>query len=310
MTPLHFFMDQTLKHHRTVAASSFEEAWKTLLEAILSGGDRSSPRGKVTAELLDVKLTVVDALANIVTSPARGLNYRFMLAEWLWIAAGRADLTPLTRVNRRMAEFSDNGKTLRGAYGPRLHPQWAWLVDLLKRDPSTRQGVVSIWRPTPEPSRDVPCTLSLQFLRREFKRTMRLHGVVTMRSSDAWLGLPYDFFTFSMLLNAVAGVLDDEVGTLTFNMGSSHLYEEHMDCSKTVLAESSTSAGIKMFVMPRSHEVTTSPRLPGFPPAEKVLRDPKTHGYELGEPWDSYRRALWSNSSKEALDVLEKINHK
>jgi hypothetical protein len=70
---------------------------------------------------------------------------------------------------------------------------------------------------------DIPCTISLQWLLRWDK----LHCTVNMRSSDAWLGLPYDYFTFSQLTNVLASRLRVPVGTITMNLASSHLYEEN-----------------------------------------------------------------------------------
>jgi thymidylate synthase len=54
-----------------------------------------------------------------------------------------------------------------------------------------------------------------------------------MRSSDIWLGWPYDVFTFSMVGAAVAIALRKagcavELGDLVLNAGSSHVYETNV----------------------------------------------------------------------------------
>jgi thymidylate synthase len=56
-----------------------------------------------------------------------------------------------------------------------------------------------------------------------------------MRSSDIWLGLPYDVFNFSMLSHLVCAKFNSKVmvnsqikpGVLHLTAASSHLYEEN-----------------------------------------------------------------------------------
>ena len=57
--------------------------------------------------------------------------------------------------------------------------------------------IINIWRENPRSSKDIPCTLSLQFFLREASDQLWLHTIATMRSNDAWLGVPYDTFNFN-----------------------------------------------------------------------------------------------------------------
>src|SRR5690606_12261131 len=128
---------------------------------------------------------------------------------------------------------------LAGAYGPPWVDQIPYVIEAFKRDPFTRQAVVSIWRPRPAASRDIPCTLSLQYLLRPTvaaygreQSRLTLHCVAAMRSSDAWLGVPYDVATFSVLAAFLAirlravGVDVRGIGELTLLAGSQHLYQQ------------------------------------------------------------------------------------
>src|ERR1035437_3870082 len=205
---------------RTINAYSIAEAWDDLLAHILNDGENSSPRGMKTKELMNVTICVHHGLKNILVNEKRDLNYRFMIAEWLWIQAGLNEVELIATYNSVMRKFSDDGYILSGAYGPRLQPQMDYILKTLTKSDS-RQAVATIWTPSPLDSRDVPCTISLQWLIRDDK----LHVTVNMRSSDAWLGIPYDFFTFSQLTNYVAMQLGLPVGMVTMNLASSHLYE-------------------------------------------------------------------------------------
>jgi len=179
----------------------------------------------------------------VVTCPARKLNYRFMAAEALWISAGRNDLGGLTDVNPNMARFSDDGRTLAGAYGPRIRPQVPYVVASLIKDRDTRQAALTIWTPNPEPSKDTPCTVAMVFSIRE----NRLYQHVFMRSSDAWLGIPYDVFSFTLLAYEVAcrynqhklliGGSPVGLGHMTITCTSSHLYSENREAAVAILDE-------------------------------------------------------------------------
>jgi hypothetical protein len=57
---------------------------------------------------------------RVLFSPRRNANPFFHFFEALWILAGSNDVQWLSHFNKRMAEFSDNGRTFHGAYGYRL----------------------------------------------------------------------------------------------------------------------------------------------------------------------------------------------
>lgn len=178
--------------------------------------------------------------------PARDLNYRFMLAEWLWIQAGREDVTSIAGFNSKIANYSDDGVIFAGAYGPRLSKQWNYLLSTLRKDPDSRQAVATIFTPAPEATKDVPCTLSLQV----FIRGGRMHGIMTMRSNDLWLGLPHDFFNFAQIVNWLAGSLDVLPGSMTIQAGSSHIYASNYEAVDLVLARPTQGYCLRSPVIP------------------------------------------------------------
>lgn len=160
----------------------------------------------------------------------RNVNVNFMFAEAAWIISGSNRLSGVTPSMKAYANFSDDGVFLRGAYGPKVVDQLGYVVDSIEKDNDTRQAVMNIWRERPGPSKDIPCTTTMQFLLREGKLNM----VTTMRSQDIILGFTYDVFTFSMVAKAVQLLLkergvDVELGTLFLNAGSMHIYERHYE---------------------------------------------------------------------------------
>ena len=221
-------------------------AWRLQLERILENGVDRSPRGKRT---LDVPngMVVVDMRRPVVTTPERKLSYQFMAAEAHWILSGSDKVADIAPWNKNISQFSDDGVKFFGAYGPKIAEQLPYVIAKLKEDPHTRQAGLTIWRESPPRTKDVPCTVAMFFGLCDNE----LDAFVFMRSSDAWLGLPYDIFNFSMVAHLICSVMNTErqfdaiatgrvpglviPGTLYLTMASSHLYEEHFEAAQQIV---------------------------------------------------------------------------
>lgn len=215
--------------------NSLDLAWRWVVRDLLVYGEQVAPRDIVTREILNHTM-VVDMKRPVLTNAARKLGYRFMAAEAAWILSGSDRVDALRPFSQAIADFSDDGVTFFGAYGPRLREQLDYVVEKLRQDRHTRQAVASIWRVNPPTTRDYPCTLSSHFLVRDGT----LHQFVTMRSSDAWLGVPYDVFSFSMWAGYVLLALGDrqlKLGTLYQTAASRHLYERNFEAAGKACAE-------------------------------------------------------------------------
>jgi len=226
-------MPQTFKNRNKIASV----VWRQTLDDILSYGFASTPRGKSCVELIGNQ-TIVDMRYPIVTNKARNLGYKFMAAEAYWILSGDNRVETIKNYSQAISSFSDDGVTFFGAYGPKIVDQIDYVVAKLLEDPSSRQAVINIWRENPPKTKDVPCTLSLQFVIRD----RSLCCIATMRSSDIWLGWPYDVFNFSMISATVLLKLIEkrealsviDLGLLFLTAGSQHFYDTNahraMDC--------------------------------------------------------------------------------
>lgn len=194
----------------------------------------SSPRGMPIRERLGVSLRLLDTPGCVIGIPERKLNYHFMVAEFWWIASGCNDVDMISKYCDTIHRFSDDGQTFFGAYGPPWTSQLEYIVAKLREDPDSRQAVLTIWRQNPGKTKDVPCTVAMQYIVREGQ----LNTIVTMRSSDAWLGLPYDLFNFSRLGGIIAGKLGLHQGWVQLNLGSLHLYERDIPRARGVIMSS------------------------------------------------------------------------
>ena len=199
--------------------------WQRLLHDVMAYGHESSPRGQKTKELLGYK-SMIDMTQPVITIKERKLGYKFMAAEAAWIMSGDNRVATISPYSKAISGFSDDGILFFGAYGPRIRDQLGHVLASLSNDRDSRQAVITIWRTNPRPSRDIPCTISCQFMIRGDK----LHCFMNMRSSDVWLGVPYDWFNFSMLSLGVCLLLREKgvnvtPGTLHFYAASQHVYE-------------------------------------------------------------------------------------
>lgn len=216
-----------------------EQAFVELLSAVIEKGDEITVRGKATREIRSQLIEIERPWERVVAVPGRNNNIFASIAESLWVLAGRDDIAFLKGYLKRAADFSDDGCTWRGAYGPRLrnwhgNDQLANVVELLSADPESRRAVAMLYDPARDmtESKDVPCNNWIHFLRRKGK----LHLNVVARSTDIWWGLSgINLFEWALLLEMMAHWVGDEPGELTFFTSSLHIYERHYDQAEAVL---------------------------------------------------------------------------
>lgn len=238
---------------RTFTFESIEESYKGLLKALLEEGEIVSPRGQLTKEITPVSITINNPKKRVIGSKVRKLNYGFMCGELLWILNGSNDVDFIGHYNSIWKTFSDDGKTLNGAYGKRIFKwdsgnrvedgvlrnvtinQFMKAYEQLKADKYSRQATIVFFDPYLDytQTKDKPCTNLIRFMIRKNKLNM----TTFMRSNDIWLGYPYDVFNFTVIQEILAGMLGVEVGKYTHIADSFHIYERNFEDAKRVIEE-------------------------------------------------------------------------
>lgn len=234
------------------------------LQTLLSFSGEVTVRGMTTLETMHSSFTIFNPTDRLMCVKHRNGNPFAQIAETLWVLAGRNDLDWLERYIPQCKKWSDDGKTWRAGYGPRLRDwhkrswssvdidggvvhsvqgtgtdQIAEVVNKLKNDAFTRQAVISIWDPEAdwvEGSKDYPCNCWLHFLQRDGQ----LHLNVAVRSNDAIFGFSHvDFFCWSVLQQIVAHLCGFEVGQMAWNASSFHIYERHYEKAQQIVTGNS-----------------------------------------------------------------------
>lgn len=192
-----------------------------------------APRGQKTLEALGPVATVYRfPFERVVFSPERDANPFFHLFEALWMLCGRNDVAFLAQFNKRMASFSDDGRTLAGAYGHRWrehfgNDQLVEIIRLLRLDPDTRRAVLAMWDAPFDlfgvAGKDLPCNTQVYFKIRDGALNM----TVCCRSNDMiWGAYGANAVHLSLLQEYVALSLGCRIGVYTQLSDSFHVYTE------------------------------------------------------------------------------------
>ncbi|RZS35451.1 thymidylate synthase [Corticibacter populi] len=260
-----------------------------VLKALLA--ERTSvkaSRGDFT-ELFGVLLHLKNPRARLSRSEDKSKVFS-ALGELLWYLSRDTKLDFIDYyVPGVFQDESDDQVTVRSGYGERLFSfngadQMANVIKLLKEKPSSRRAVIQLFDATDllKPYKSIPCTCTLQFMARDD----RLHMFVSMRSNDAFLGLPHDVFSFTMLQELVARSVGMEVGEYKHCAGSLHLYKKHAARAARYLEEGYQSK-IAMPPMPMGDPWDNVKQLQAY---EQGLRE---RGAANSQPvWDSYWQEL------------------
>jgi thymidylate synthase len=298
-----------------VVAKSLNEAYNKLAFLLRDDSEYlSSPRGMKIKESLGVSFKITDPRQRWVYNPARKFKHRYAIAETVWYLLGDDSTQWISYYAPFWEGISDDGLTANSAYGARIFKphgriagnrfvQWEWVKAELKRDPDTRRAIIHIKSPIDsiDASKDVPCTLALQFMIRD----NRLHMVVNMRSSDFILGIANDVPAFTFFQELMALELGLELGDYIHVSNSLHVYERHWDMLEEMCLLSNLDKSVHE---ERQHSKPVA--MPSLPPLDKIksfeskirsinnlneLEKLVSSSLDLSDYWDDWIRVLASH---------------
>lgn len=224
-----------------------DSLWGAMLDELFENPTSVEARagsGAMSHEVIGTRWRLADPRRNFLTNSARAACPAYASAELLWYLSRSNSVEMLLPYAPSYKKFAEPDGHAYGAYGKRIAnniirirsssdplggrveeiDQLDYAVQRLKRDPNTRQLVISLWKPSDlitEDKRDMPCTILWQFILRE----NNLHMIAYMRSNDAWLGTCYDIYAFTCIQMMLAASIGAGVGHYTHVIGSLHLYE-------------------------------------------------------------------------------------
>lgn len=207
-----------------------------LLADILKRGHHKTDRtgtGTLSVFGRQLRFSLANGALPFVTT--KKLHIQSVLYELLWFLSGSVYIDFLQRngVSIWNAWAKENGYV-----GPLYGYQWRhWpsplgdidqisrVVEQIKLNPDSRRHVVSAWNVADLPDMALPpCHYALQF----YVQSGKLSCMFNMRSTDVFLGLPFNIASYALLTHMVAQQCGLEPYEVIFSGGDVHLYINHI----------------------------------------------------------------------------------
>jgi thymidylate synthase len=126
-------------------------------------------------------------------------------------------------------------------------------IDLLKKEPSSRQAVIVTWDPGQDglsltKKKNVPCpyTFTLNII----GGRLHLHNIV--RSNDFILGAPADIAGFALLQCMISQELGVKPGIYSHSISNAHIYDNHFDGAKEIMKRKNNHKKITLDLPPKA----------------------------------------------------------
>ena len=226
----------------------FHEVYPDLLEELLASplvevNARTGSEIRMLPGPTSFKLDMTDQLLPVCG--VRRLYPRTAAAEVAWFVRGEQSVGWLEKYAAIWKKFvEDDGDTILAAYGYRWRrhfgrDQLADAVQALRDDPTNRRVYVTAWDAasdglTAKGQRNVPCPVG-------FTLSViggLLHSALLIRSSDVFVGLPYDVMGHAMLMAALAASIGlMGLGTMHVTLAHPHLYAKHYEMARECLGQ-------------------------------------------------------------------------
>ena len=165
------------------------------------------------------------------------VHFHSIAGELIWFLRGGTNVKWL---NEQGISIWDEWADENGDLGPVYGAQWrSWpapngesidqlakVIEAIKANPDSRRHIVTAWNPAEVDSMALPpCHVMFQL----YVADGKLSCMVTMRSCDTFLGMPFNIASYALLTHMVAQVTGLEVGELIWSGGDTHLYLNHLE---------------------------------------------------------------------------------
>lgn len=206
------------------------------------------------------------------------MPFNILMHELLWFVSGSSNIKYLQDHKiRYWDEFADENLNLGPVYGvqwrhwkgPDGHEidQLQWAIDEIKNNPNSKAILVSAWNAADlKEMRLPPCHTMFQFDVTKGKLRMQLY----QRSSDVFLGLPFNIAQYALLLHMVAHLTGLEARELIISIGNAHLYHNQIEPAKEQLVR-------KPYAFPKLKIVGDVQDIDSFTPENFVLESYESH---------------------------------
>ena len=234
-----------------------EQQYLALLNEIMTTGIRKGDRTGTGTLSVFGRMYRHDLGQGFPLLTTKKLHIRSILHELLWFLQGSTNIGYL---KENGVTIWDEWATEAGELGPVYGAQWrAWkgengetidqvanLIEGLRSNPNSRRHIINAWNVAYLPNEKMspvanaqagkmalpPCHVMYQFWVADGK----LSCMLTQRSGDTFLGIPYNCASVAFLTHMVAQQCGLEPGEIVHSIGDMHLYSNHIEQAKLQLS--------------------------------------------------------------------------
>lgn len=237
-----------------------EQGYLNLLQYILdNGGIKDDRTNTGTISYFGAQLRF-DLSKGFPLLTTKNVHFHSIVHELLWFLSGDTHVEYLQKNNVKIwNDWATAEKTAlfgrkAGDLGPIYGHQWRnfgatksengdyrhdgfdqikTVIEQIKNTPDSRRMIVTGWNPHEANQVALPpCHTLFQFYVQDGKLSCQLY----QRSSDYFLGLPFNISSYSLLTALVAKVCGLELGDFVWTGGDCHIYSNHIDQVRTQLS--------------------------------------------------------------------------
>lgn len=237
-----------------------EQGYLNLLQYILDNGGIKDDRTNTGAISYFGAQLRFDLSKGFPLLTTKNVHFHSIVHELLWFLSGDTHVEYLQKNNVKIwNDWATAEKTAvfgrkAGDLGPIYGHQWRnfgatksedgnyrhdgfdqikAVIEQIKNTPDSRRMIVTGWNPHEANQVALPpCHTLFQFYVQDGKLSCQLY----QRSSDYFLGLPFNISSYSLLTALVAKVCGLELGDFVWTGGDCHIYSNHIDQVRTQLS--------------------------------------------------------------------------
>ncbi len=229
-----FLMDYLLAQPRVM--EQYLDLLRRILDEGAGKGDRTGT-GTISVFGHQMRFDLSQGFPAVTT---KKVHWPSVIHELLWFLSGDTNIEYLKENKVRIwNEWADENGDLGPVYGKqwrfwesndgRVIDQIEGAIDLIKNNPQSRRIIVSAWNVGElDEMALMPCHAFFQFYVNEGRLSCNLY----QRSADAFLGVPFNISSYSLLTCMIAQVCGLEPGEFVWTGGDCHLYLNHMEQAK------------------------------------------------------------------------------
>lgn len=201
-----------------------------------NGNEKTDRTGTGTLSVFGYQMRF-DLAQGFPLVTTKKLHLRSIAYELLWFLRGDTNIKFLQENN---VTIWDEWADAHGNLGPVYGNQWrSWptangetidqisdVISQIKTNPDSRRLIVSAWNVGQLSQMALPpCHLLFQF----YIANKRLSCQLYQRSADAFLGVPFNIASYSLLTHMIAQQCNLDVGEFIWTGGDCHIYLNHLE---------------------------------------------------------------------------------